>query len=52
MNRKWLGPVLIAISFLATLAVYGRLPEQVPTHWNWRGEVDDTMARFGAGLAS
>ena len=34
MNRKWLGPVLIGISFIATLAVYSRLPEQVPTHWN------------------
>jgi uncharacterized membrane protein len=46
MNRKWLGPVLIGISFIGTLVVYSRLPEQVPTHWNWRGEVDDTAARF------
>jgi uncharacterized membrane protein len=46
MNRKWLGPVLIAVSFVATALVYGRLPAEIPTHWNWRGQVDDTTARF------
>ena len=52
MNRKWLGPVLIAVAFSGTLVVYGDLPEQVPTHWNWRGEVDDTMARFPGAFLS
>jgi uncharacterized membrane protein len=46
MSRKWLGPVLIALAFIGTALVYPRLPEQVPTHWNWRGEVDDTAAKF------
>jgi len=46
MSRKWLGPVLIALSLVASLLLYPRLPAEVPTHWNWRGEVDGTMARF------
>jgi len=32
--------LLIAISLGATAWVYSSLPEQIPTHWNIRGEVD------------
>jgi uncharacterized membrane protein len=46
MSRKWLGPVLILLAFIGTAVVYPDLPAQVPTHWNWRGEVDDTAAKF------
>lgn len=52
MTRKWLGPVLIVLAVLATLPFLDRLPERIPTHWNWRGEVDGTMAKLpGAFLA-
>lgn len=52
MTRKWLGPVLILLAVLATLTVYGRLPDRIPTHWNFQGEVDDTSPRLvGAFLA-
>lgn len=46
MSRKWIGPVLIVIAAVAVALIYGRLPEQVPTHWNFRGEVDDYGPRF------
>jgi len=52
MSRKWLGPVLIVLAFIGTAIVYPDLPARVPTHWDWRGQVDGTMARFpGAFIA-
>lgn len=32
--------VLVAIAFLASAAVYDRLPDPVPTHWGLSGEAD------------
>jgi uncharacterized membrane protein len=46
MSRRWIGPALIAAMTAFALAVYGRLPEQVPTHFDFSGEPDDWMARF------
>lgn len=47
--RKWLPAALIVAAFAFSLAVYGMLPERIPTHWNLRGEVDDYSSRaFGA----
>jgi uncharacterized membrane protein len=31
---------LVAASFVASAAVYGRLPERMPSHWNLAGNVD------------
>ncbi len=45
MSKRWLGPVLIVGMLAFTLAVYGSLPEQLPTHWNIRGEADDWSSR-------
>lgn len=39
--RKELPIILIAISPLLYLAyIWNSLPEMVPTHWNWNGEID------------
>lgn len=43
--------ILLTVAALAyTLAVYATLPQRIPTHWGWRGEVDGwgdkTMAAF------
>jgi len=46
MNKRWIGPVLIALMVGFALAVYGRLPEQVPTHFDLSGKPDDWMDRF------
>ena len=35
-----IGFALVAIATAATVWLYGGLPEQIPTHWNIRGEVD------------
>jgi len=44
--RKWIPTLLVIIAVVATLAVYSRLPELVPTHWNMHGEVDDWSSRL------
>ena len=44
--RKWIPSLLVIVAVVATLAVYSRLPEQVPTHWNMAGEVDDWSSRL------
>ena len=44
--RRFYPLILIAVAFGVSLAVYGRLPDQVPVHWNWRGDVD----RYGSRL--
>lgn len=38
--------VLVAVAFLLSMAVYSGLPEQIPTHWNMSGQIDDTSTRF------
>jgi uncharacterized membrane protein len=45
MTRRWLGLVVIAGMLVFTAAVFGRLPDQIPTHWNMSGEVDDYSSR-------
>ena len=44
--RKWIPPLLVIIAVVATLAVYSRLPEMVPTHWSVNGQVDDWSSRL------
>jgi uncharacterized membrane protein len=46
MSRRWIGPVLIVLMIAFALAVYGRLPEQVPTHFGFSGEPDGWTPRF------
>ena len=40
MRNRWVAPLLIAAMWAFALAVYPRLPDRVPTHWNLRGEAD------------
>lgn len=52
MTKRWIAPALIGGMLLFTAVVYSSLPEQVPTHWNIRGEVDGWSSRtWGALLA-
>jgi len=44
--RKWLPASLIAGALVFSVAVYSRLPEDVPMHWDISGEPD----RFGSRL--
>jgi uncharacterized membrane protein len=43
--KQLISLALIAAAFAFTAAVYDRLPERIPTHWNWKGEVDGWMPR-------
>jgi uncharacterized membrane protein len=45
MKSRWLGPAVVAAMWAFAIAVYARLPQQVPSHWNLRGEVDGWMAK-------
>jgi uncharacterized membrane protein len=44
--RRWLPAALIAGSVLFSLAVYSRLPDQVPVHWGFSGDAD----RYGTRI--
>ena len=44
MKKKILKYLLMAAPFLMILAVYNKLPAEVPMHWNIRGEID----RYGS----
>ena len=44
--RKWYPVAVVVAAFAASAAVYGRLPEQIPVHWDMHGNVD----RYGSRL--
>lgn len=49
LKREWPLWVIIALPFIAAILIYPHLPEQVPIHWNIRGEIDGYSSRaFGA----
>ena len=49
MNRRWVGAVLIGVMVLFSLSVWSQLPAEIPTHWNFRGEINGYSGRaFGA----
>ena len=49
--RKWYPWLVVAAAFAFSAAVFNRLPDQVPTHWNAHGEVNGMSSRaFAAWL--
>lgn len=46
--RKWYPWFIVAATSVFSLAVYNRLPEQVPTHWGAGGVVNGWSGRFFA----
>jgi uncharacterized membrane protein len=46
MMRKWIPAILILAAVIITIAVYPRLPEQIPTHWSMSGEVNGWSNRM------
>lgn len=46
MKRKWFGPWIVAAMVVVALWAFPQLPEQVPSHWNARGEVDGWSGRW------
>ena len=46
MKKDWYLFLLILVMFLSGIALYSRLPDQIPIHWKIEGEVDDYASRF------
>lgn len=46
--RKWYPWLLVALAFGFSAAVYSKLPAEIPTHWDLRGEIDDYTSRTWA----
>ena len=46
MKKDWYLFLLILVMFLSGIALYSRLPDQIPIHWNIEGEVDDYASHF------
>ncbi|HEV3051206.1 MAG TPA: SdpI family protein [Longimicrobium sp.] len=40
MRSRWLAPAVTAAMWIFLLAVYSRLPQYLPTHWDAYGEAD------------
>ena len=50
-KSNWLVIALMLIPVLITLIVWDRIPEEVPVHWNIKGEVDNYASKeFGMFL--
>jgi uncharacterized membrane protein len=45
MRSRWLGPAVVAAMWAFAAAVYTRLPQRIPSHWNLQGEVDGWMEK-------
>jgi uncharacterized membrane protein len=46
VRNRWIGFIVAGVALAAAIWAYPRLPEQVATHWNIRGEPDDYSGRF------
>lgn len=51
INWEWPLAVLVALTLLVAIWVYPQLPEQVPMHWNVKGQVDSYGSRFTGAFA-
>jgi uncharacterized membrane protein len=50
MGKRWLGLVFAAIAGAVAVWAYPRLPETVPTHWNFAGQPDGYSSRLWASV--
>lgn len=50
MTRRIVHPLLIIVAFAAAAVAWTQLPEQVPVHWNFEGDVDRYGSRFEGAL--
>lgn len=44
--KRWISPLLVVVSVIASVVAYPSMAERVPTHWNMQGEVDGWSSRF------
>jgi len=49
LKTHWLEVALLALPFAAVAVLWPRLPERIPIHWGWHGQVDGWSSRgFGS----
>ena len=49
LRREWIILLILFATLMFAVAIYPSLPEQVPIHWNIKGEIDDYASKtFGA----
>lgn len=48
--RKWFGILALVAAGIFTTVVYQDLPERIPTHWNFAGEVDGWSSRLAGAV--
>jgi uncharacterized membrane protein len=44
--KRWISPLLVVVSVIASVVAYPSMAERVPTHWNMQGEVDGWSSRY------
>lgn len=44
--RKWIPVLTVLAAVIASVVVYPRLPEVIPTHWDIEGDVNGWSSRF------
>ncbi len=50
MQSKWLAPAIIALVLLFGAVIYPQLPDQVPSHYDLSGQVNNTQPKAMAVL--
>lgn len=45
LRRYWLAIFFTAVGFAISAAMYGHLPQRIPVHWNFHGEVNGSMPK-------
>ncbi|NQZ03914.1 SdpI family protein [Idiomarina sp.] len=50
-KHRWISWLFIVLSAVFVAAIYKQLPQEIPSHWNFAGEVDDYQSKpLGAWL--
>lgn len=44
--KRWISPLLVVVSVIASVVAYSSMAGRVPTHWNMQGEADGWSSRF------
>ena len=45
LSKQWLILLMMLMPVVLFIIVYDQLPDDIPTHWNARGELDGTMPK-------
>ncbi|MDI6601433.1 MAG: DUF1648 domain-containing protein [Thermoanaerobacteraceae bacterium] len=49
-KNNWILLGLVAICFILTIVLYPNLPDKIPTHWNFQGEIDSYSSKLQGGF--